>query len=188
VRYLTVAEAQRLIYSCERGFRELVQAALATGARYGELIALRVADFDPDACTLTVRMAKNGRGRHIILLDEGVKLFKSLAAGKPGNALLLAKPDGEPWKRTQQTYHMAQACARAGIDPPIGFHQFRHSWASLAVMNGMPLMVVARQLGHADARMVEKHYGHLAPDYVYQAIRAGAPKFGIEPDRKVASI
>ena len=79
--YLTVSEAQRLVKACEPGFRELVQAALATGARYGELIALRVADFDQDAGTLTVRMAKNGRGRHIILADEGVKLFKSLAAG-----------------------------------------------------------------------------------------------------------
>jgi integrase len=184
VRYLTIAEAQRLINACEPGFCELVQAGLATGGRYGELIALRVADFDPDAGTLTVRMAKNGRGRHIVLADEGIKLFKSLAAHKPGNALLLAKPDGEPWKRTQQTYHMAQACARARIDPPIGFHQLRHSWASLAVMNGMPLMVAARQLGHADTRMVEKHYGHLAPDFVNQAIRAGAPKFGIEPNRK----
>jgi integrase len=56
------------------------------------------------------------------------------------------------------------------------------------VMAGMPLMVVARQLGHADTRMIVQHYGHLAPDFVNQAIRAGAPKFGIEPDRKVASI
>jgi hypothetical protein len=30
-------------------------------------------------------------------------------------------------------------------------------------MNGVPLMVVAKNLGHADTRMVEKHYGHLAP-------------------------
>jgi integrase len=188
VRYLTIAEAQRLINACEPGFRELVQAALATGGRYGELIALRVADFDPDAGTLTVRMAKNGRGRHIVLADEGISRFRSLATGKPGAALLLAKPDGEPWKRTQQTFWMARACARARIDPPIGFHGLRHTWASLAVMAGMPLMVVARQLGHADFRMIVQHYGHLAPDFVNQAIRAGAPKFGIEPDRKVASI
>ena len=33
-------------------------------------------------------------------------------------------------------------------------------------MGGMPLMVVARNLGHADTRMVERHYGHLAPSYV----------------------
>jgi hypothetical protein len=45
-------------------------------------------------------------------------------------------------------------------------------------MNGVPLLVVAKNLGHADTRMVEKHYGHLAPSYVADAIRAGAPRFG----------
>jgi hypothetical protein len=53
-------------------------------------------------------------------------------------------------------------------------------------MNGVPLMVVARNLGHADTRMVEKHYGHLAPSFVAEVIRAGAPKFGFKPDRKIA--
>jgi len=47
----------------------------------------------------------------------------------------------------------------------------------------MPLMLVAKNLGHTDTRMVEKHYGHLAPDYVADAIRAGAPKFGIKPEK-----
>jgi hypothetical protein len=50
-------------------------------------------------------------------------------------------------------------------------------------MNGVPLMIVAENLGHADTRMVEKHYGHLAPGYVADAIRAGAPKFGIKPEK-----
>jgi hypothetical protein len=50
-------------------------------------------------------------------------------------------------------------------------------------LNGVPLMVVAKNLGHADTRMVEKHYGHLAPGYVADAIRAGAPKFGIKPEK-----
>jgi len=44
-----------------------------------------------------------------------------------------------------------------------------------AVMNGMPLMIVARNLGHRDTRMCELHYAHLP-----------APKFGFKPDSKVA--
>jgi integrase len=49
-------------------------------------------------------------------------------------------------------------------------------------MNGVPLLVVAKNLGHADTRMVETHYGHLAPSYIADAIRAGAPRFGtVEP-------
>jgi hypothetical protein len=55
-------------------------------------------------------------------------------------------------------------------------------------MNGMPLMVVAKNLGHADTRMVEKHYGHLSPSYVAEAIRAGAPRFGFKSDKKIAAL
>src|SRR5262249_44629300 len=73
----------------------------------------------------------------------------------------------------------AQACINARIDPSISFHGLRHTWASHAVMNGVPLLVVAKNLGHADTRMVEKHYGHLAPSYIADAIRAGAPRFGV---------
>jgi integrase len=73
---------------------------------------------------------------------------------------------------------MCEACVRARIAPPVSFHALRHSWASLATMAGVPLMVVAKNLGHVDTRMVEKHYGHLAPSYIADAIRAGAPRFG----------
>ena len=37
-------------------------------------------------------------------------------------------------------------------------------------LNGVPLMVVAKNPGHTNTRMVEKHYGHLAPRYVADAI------------------
>ena len=52
------------------------------------------------------------------------------------------------------------------------------------VMDAVPLIVVARNLGHADTRMVEKHYGHLATSYVREAIRAAKP-LGIGDDAKV---
>jgi hypothetical protein len=58
--------------------------------------------------------------------------------------------------------------------------------ALTAVMNGMPLMIVARNLGHRDTRMCELHYAHLPPGHVRDAIREGAPKFGFKPDSKVA--
>jgi integrase len=188
VRYLTVAEAKRLLNACDPYFRRLAQAALVTGARYGELTALRTSDFNPDSGTIHVRTSKSGKGRHIVLNDEGSALFNSLAAGKSRDAVLLVKADGSLWKPAHQARPMMEACKRAKIIPPVSFHILRHTWASLAVMAGAPLMVVARNLGHSDTRMVEKHYGHLAPSYVADAIRAAAPKFGIKPERKVVSI
>jgi len=45
----------------------------------------------------------------------------------------------------------------------VNFHGLRHTYASRLAMHGVPLAVIAVQLGHADTRMVEKHYGHLSP-------------------------
>jgi integrase len=79
--------------------------------------------------------------------------------------------DGTTWNKSGRSWPMRAACADARIAPRVNFHGLRHTWASLAVMNGVPLMVVARNLGHADTRMVEKHYGHMAPSYIVEAIQ-----------------
>lgn len=54
-------------------------------------------------------------------------------------------------------------------------------------MKGVPFGVIATQLGHADTRMVERHYGHLAPSYVADTVRAAFSSIGIgEPDNVIA--
>jgi integrase len=178
VRYLTVAEAQRLLNGCDPDFRDLVQAALQSGCRYGELRRLRVRDFNPDSGTVAVLQSKSGKPRHVVLTEEGAAFFSHLCAGRAGDELLLRKSNGAAWGESHQILPMAEACARARIKPSMGFHGLRHTYASLSIMNGAPLMVVAETLGHADTRMVQKHYGHLAQSYVADAIRAAAPRFG----------
>jgi len=188
VPYLTVAEAQRLMNAAPSDFRQLLQVGLLSGCRYGELGRLQVQDFNPDAGTLQVRASKSGKPRHIVLTEEGVAFFARLTAGRSGSELMLRKADGTAWGKSHQDLRMRGACRRAGIVPAVGVHVLRHTWASLAVMRGVPLMVVARNLGHRDTRMVELHYGHLAPSYIADAIRAGAPRFGIAVDDAVTSI
>jgi integrase len=182
LRYLSVAEAQRLINACDPDFRLLVRAALETGARYGELIRLEAHDFNVDAGTIAVRRSKSGKPRNIVLTAAGVEFFRGLCAGRAGSELIFRHARGSPWGPAHQSRPMADSCQRAAIDPPLGFHGLRHSWASLAIMAGVPLLVVAKNLGHADGRMVERHYGHLAEDYVAQEIRGKAPVFGVEPN------
>jgi integrase len=174
LHYLTIAEAQRFINVCDPDFRVLVQAALATGARYSELTRLTVADFNPDSGTLYIHRSKSGDAGRIVLTEEGVELFASLAAGRTGSTLLF----GRRWRANQQIRAMNRACELAKIEPRITFHGLRHTWASLSVMAGLPLMVVAKNLGHVNTTMVEAHYGHLAPSYVAEEIRKHAPRFG----------
>ena len=184
IRYLTIEEAKRLVNTCDSEFRKLVQGALQSGGRYGQIARLKVNDFNPDVGTIDFRSRK-GRGKEksysCVLTDEGIRFLKQMCAGRAGADLIFTKDSGEPWAKSHQARPMAEACKRAGIRPAIGFHGLRHTWASHAVMNGTPLLVVAKNLGHADTRMVEKHYGHLAPSYIVDAIRAGAPQFGFRP-------
>jgi integrase len=175
VRYLTIAECKRLLNACDPEFRNLVHALLLTGCRYQEVARLRVEDFNPDAGTLHIRQSKTGKERHVILTDEGQEFFSQLAAGRRGSEPML----GRVWGKSIQARPMAAACERAKIYPPVGLHQLRHTFASLGVMNGTPLMVVANALGHTTTRMVEKHYGHLSQSYLASEIRKGAPRFGM---------
>ena len=187
--YLNQDQITRLVNACDPGFRPLVQAALLTGARYGELAALRVADFNPDkGGTVHVRHSKAGKSRRVVLTDEGRDLFEMITAGRQGTDLIFPRPDGKPWARTQQQRPLRKACKRAGIAPPANFHSLRHTYASLLVMADVPLVVVAKNLGHADTRMCEKHYAHLAPSYIADAIRSQAPKLGIVKLGKVARL
>ena len=143
-RYLTLAEAKRLINASDPEFRVLVRAALETGARYQEFARLRVRDFNPDSGTLHIRKSKVHKDRHIVLTEEGQELFGNLAAERKESEVIL----GREWRTNDQQAPMVATCKRAKIEGA-SFHTLRHTWA-LAVMNGVPPFIVAKNLGHAD--------------------------------------
>lgn len=55
-------------------------------------------------------------------------------------------------------------------------------------MRGVPMGVIAAQLGHSDTRMTEKHYAHLAPSYIADTIRAHFPTLGLGVDEKIVPL
>jgi integrase len=186
VRYLDRDECRRLVNACPDALRMIARAALLSGARYSELARMHVVDFHRDSGTLLVRTSKAGKVRRIELTAEGLEFFEQITAGRPGAELLFHR-DGAAWGKSHQQRPLVDACRAAKITPATSFHTLRHTYASLMVMDAVPLMVVARNLGHADTRMVEKHYGHLATSYVREAIRAARP-LGIGDAAKVVPI
>ena len=185
VRFLTITEQRRLVNVCPEGFKQLVQAALYTGCRYGELCRLKVHDFNATASTVFIEKSKSGKPRHIALTEEAAAWFKGKATGRGGGESLLIKPNAKgkgrkyqedplAWGPHDQKKLMVKACQDAKIDP-LGFHELRHTYASGLVNAGIPLAYVAAQLGHANTNMVEKHYGHLSPSALAQSIRKLAP-------------
>ena len=188
--FLALEDAKRLINACEADFRVLVQAALETGGRYGSLARLKVRDFHARTGTIELKTRKGDgseKAFSVILSEEGVQFFRQCCMGRAGNQLILTKADGSPWEKGHQTRPMQEACKRAKIGD-INFNQLRHTWASLALMGGTPLLVVAENLGHSDTRMVERHYGHITRQYAKERIQEGAPRFGFKPDNKITAI
>jgi integrase len=188
VRYLSEAECVRLVNACEPAFRNLVRGAMLTGCRYFELASLCAADFNADAGVLIVRESKAGKPRHVVLTDEGQRLFARLTAGKLGSDPVFVRRDGGVWRKSHQMRPMLDACNRAKIKPAVSFHVLRHTHGSTLAMRGVPMGVIAEQLGHADTRMTEKHYVHLAPSYVAETIRAHFPTLGIAEESTVTTI
>jgi integrase len=179
IRYLSIDETRRLINTCDPDLRQIAQAALLTGCRYGEIAALRVEDFIIDARSIHIRDSKSGKPRNVPLNDEGITFFARACAVRHGNEFMFIHPDGSPWGNSHQIRPMREACERAGIVPAIGFHILRHTYASQLVMAGAPIEVVSVVLGHADTRVTIRHYAHLAPSYVADVVRNALPTLGM---------
>lgn len=174
VRFLNPAEQQKLLDKAEGAIRDLIAAALMTGARFGELSRLKVRDFDAANGSIFIAESKSGKARHVPLTPGGAALFGRLAAGKAPTDPLLVQESGHAWKPASYQRAFKDALNAAKLEN-LTLHELRHSYASTMVRAGAPMIVVAEALGHSDSRMAEKHYAHLAPSYVADTIRRTAP-------------
>ncbi len=189
VRWMANVESVRLVNACPADFRAIVRGALMTGCRYGELCRLTIADFNAAVGTITVRLSKSGKPRHVALNDEGRAFFAAHTAGKVGLDLIFVRDDGEAWGPSHQQRPIEAASQRAAIQPAATFHVLRHTYGSALAMKGVPLGVIAAQLGHSSIKITERHYAHLCPSFVADTVRAALPGMGIyEPAGNVVAL
>jgi integrase len=182
IRYFTSGEIARLVGSAPDWFRPLVQAALLTGARWSELFRMQVRDVDFAAGVALFPETKSGKPRHVYLTDEGVELFRALCGRRSPDQLIFLNQHGRPLGTSHQIRPMTETCLAAGVEQA-GFHILRHTYGSRLAMAGVPMAVIAEALGHADERITRKHYAHLAPSYVRDAVRNGLGRLGIVEPR-----
>lgn len=198
VNFLSEEEQRKLVEACPPDFRGLVCGALYTGCRYGELTRAKVRDWDPRSGHLLIPESKSGKARRIQPNESGTAFFNDLVQGRPADELLFRKTSDDRrkaegpadpcgWGVHEQTRRMEKAVKAAGITR-VSIHELRHTFASHLVNKGVPLAFVAKILGHAGTRMVEKHYGHLCPTAEKEMIRRLAPGIDLHSGPKVQAL
>lgn len=160
--FLTTEQRRRLLEHCEGALKNLVEAALLTGARYGELRELRASDFDSRRKALIIRHGKTG-ARIVPLSDAARTLFGRLGRNKLPAAYLFTRDDGQPWKHSDQDEPMRDAAKAAKQPKGTVFYTLRHTFIASAITGGMDIHTVAKITG-TSVRMIEQHYGKLLQD------------------------
>jgi len=161
-----------------------VRLLILTGMRRDEVRDLRWEMVDWRQGTLRLPESKTGK-RDIVVSDEVMELLGKIAAAKaqPKRGLVVCSTRGKRlWSLCRSWKHARKL---AGI-PDVRLHDLRHSVASDAIMNGVPLEVVGKMLGHKNYRTTQR-YAHIA-DYalrdavnrtsktIIQAGRSGSSK------------
>lgn len=165
VRFLSDAECRALLEAAKGAswpkLYLLVLMAITTGARRGELEALRWRDVDLERAEAQVLRSKNGSRRTLVLVP-GVVEELGRHAGRD-SALIFASS-----RRPDVAFNFVPAWKRAlrgaGIRRPFRFHDLRHTCASTLAQNGATLLQIADVLGHNNIS-VTKRYSHLATEH-----------------------
>jgi integrase len=167
--YLDRKARRKLIDSASDELRPLVKALALLPLRPGELVGVRVDDFDARHGTLRVS-GKTG-SRTIPLPPEAVRHFKACAQDKLPTAWLVSRANGNQWDRFTWRDLVKLAAAGARLPAATCLYTLRHSTITDLVTSGLDLFTVAKISGTSVA-MIEKHYGHLQREHAREALKA----------------
>ena len=156
--------------------RVLYLAAVMTGMRRGELLALRWQDVDSNSKLIRVRRSytrgqfgspKSRRSTRTVPL--GTRLASELHTHRANSAhstdedLVFGHPTSGHVLDPSRTRKRFIAAARRARLRPIRFHDLRHTYATRLAAVGTPLRAIQEWMGHSDGRMTLV-YSHYAPD------------------------
>ncbi|RYZ01654.1 MAG: site-specific integrase [Myxococcales bacterium] len=143
--------------------RRVVQAALLTGCRLGEILALEAGDVRGKVIDLS--KTKQNRNHQIVITPPLAAVLKeALADEKRGKAAaVFVNRTGKAYTVDGFSKHFARVAERAGV-PDITFHDLRRHVGTLLINEGERLEVVSKLLGHSTVAVTQRSYAHLATD------------------------
>ena len=171
--FLTEEEFNRLLANVIDGdLRALFIAAVLTGLRLGELLALQWSDIDFTGKTILVQSkayfkTKSRRIRRIAITNQ---LSNMLAQQRKGPRSSYVFHKNQKRMRGEWVSKAFKAAVRkAGLDERLHFHSMRHAYASWLVQKGASLYEVQKLLGHSSIA-VTQIYAHLAPSGLHETV------------------
>lgn len=125
------------------------------GLRVGEALALAETDLDPSRGAILIRKGKGGKRREVGMdrfgwehLDPWLERRRQLPVGALF-CVLHGPSRGRPWSPAAVRSELRRAAAKAGVRRRLAPHQLRHAHAVEMAHEGVPMVVIQRQLGHA---------------------------------------
>ena len=170
--YLESHEVQPFLDAVPAPWRQIVEFAIQTGLRKGELLALRWSDVDFGRNEIRVRHTlyrgklqspKTRASMRVIPMTSRVReILRSQRPEKGGGLRFVFEgKGGRPLSSSAPRRALDAANSGSGLDKRLTFHDLRHSFASLCVMGGMSLPALQGLLGHSTLKMVLR-YAHVS--------------------------
>jgi integrase len=174
VRYLTAEQESTLLEQLPLQYGPVVQIAINTGLRQGELLQLTWSDIDWNAGIVTVQETKAGDKRRMPMNSTVLDVLASLrvrCATQPTDQVF---PHGARYLRRA----FEQAVKAAGL-VPFRFHDLRHTFASRLAMQGANDRTLMALGGWKSPAMLSR-YAHLSPAHLFHAVE-GLTRIGTVP-------
>ena len=182
---LSRREVGQLLAACSRhgsaGIRNqaLIVVLWRAGLRLGEALALQQKDVDLELGTISILHGKGDKARTVGIDPEALAVLErwldrrqalGIGHGRP----LFCTISGEGAGRRLAAPYVREAlkdlARKAGIEKRVHPHGLRHTHAAELALEGVPLHVIRRQLGHLSLNTTERYVDHLTPLDVIEAM------------------
>ena len=158
----------------ESGVYEMYYIDLATGLRRGELLGLKWSDIDLEKGDLRVQrqigridgkiiempLKTKNAYRTLPLSTEAIDVLMQQRIKTGNSEWVFPSPTGGPMSPDSVLHMLHRVLKRAGL-PKVRFHDLRHTFATLALQNGVDVKTVSGMLGHFSAGFTLDTYAHV---------------------------
>lgn len=178
-KYIAQAR-EKAVTVIDWGYYVFFSIAFYTGARKGEINALKWSDIDENILHIRRSIAQKLKGGDVETPPKNKSSYRDLQIPEPLMKILAEHKQrqkdaarnfsedyrvcggAQPLRDTSIENHNKIFSTAAGL-PHIRIHDFRHTHASLLVNEGINIQEIARRLGHSDVQMTWNTYSHLYP-------------------------